>query len=322
MHPPALAVFSPSSSTVPFPRRRSRSLAELEYRFESVQLGPGWVRDVDGQAGTPEERADELSTLALLAHAPMLMASTGGFLCNQILPHLQYGLLNELRPTICGFSDVSTLLLALYAKTSCRCLHGPAVLPTYGAAGGVDPYTHASLIDVLRNPNSPISLHAPLFTATQLARWDVDDDEPLSRDRSEGWKHIHKGQSVGPAIVSNLEVLEGMLGTPYLPSFDGAVLIIEEAEGPIERTFRRLEHLAHAGLLKRIAALVFGRLPKECDPERRRYSILHEIGARHKIPVLADFDVGHTDPKVTIQIGSIVRLDTESGEFILNYCAQ
>lgn len=313
----SLAVFSPSSSSVRFPKRRARALAEVMTQFSTVHLGAGWERNVDGQAGTASQRAQELTELAMLPEKPILMASTGGLLCNEILRYIEFEVLDELAPTVCGFSDASTLLLALHAKTSIRCLHGPAVLPNYGEFGGVDPYTHENFLHVVNSLDFPLILRPPPSVATKLADWDTCDTVREPRKPSGGWKTICPGASEGPAIVSNLEVLEGLMATPYLPSLDGSILIIEEAEGPIERTFRRLEHLEQAGQLKRLAALVFGRLPCGIDPEGRRQEVLRQIGIRHGIPVLADFDVGHTEPKVTIPLGAIARLDVDAGSLIL-----
>jgi muramoyltetrapeptide carboxypeptidase len=314
---PAVAVFSPSSSTVPFPRRRARALAELKYRFSEVYVGACWDINVRGQAGTAEQRAAEVTALATMPERPMLMASTGGLSCNEILQHLDFGLLNELQPVVCGFSDTSTLLLALHAKTGVRCLHGPAVLPCYGEFGGIDPYTHEHLLRAVSGPQSPLVLQPPAVVATRVADWDRSDDQREARMPSGGWKSICPGVAEGPAIVANLEVLEGLLATPYLPPLGGSVLIVEEAAGPIERTFRRLEHLAQAKQLAGLSALVFGRLPDGCDPEDRRYEVLRQIGGRYGFPVLADFDIGHTEPKVTVPLGAIVRLDSDGGSLVV-----
>ncbi len=317
MFPYAAAVFSPSSSTVPFPVRRARALGELERLFTTVHVGPGWDRSVNGQAGSPLQRSEELVELAALPDNPLLIASTGGYSCNEILPHLNYGLLNELRPTICGFSDVSTLLLALHANTGVRCLHGPTVLASYGQFGGVDEYTHGRLLDSITD-GQPILLHPPEWLVIEPSRWDDGDDAPSRKTPSGGWMPVHGGIAEGPAIVANLEVFEGLLATPYLPPLHGAVLILEAADGPVERIVRQLEHLDQTGELKRVSALVFGRLPWNIDPDQRLHEVLAALGRRHGMPVLADFDVGHTDPKITIPLGGLVRVDAGAATLALN----
>ncbi len=133
------AVLSPSSSPRRFPRRQARALAELRRHFTTVHLGSGWGRDIAGEAGTPQERAQELMELARMPSRPLLIASTGGYSCNELLPFLDYDELARLRANICGFSDVSTILLAILARSDLISFHGPTVLPTYGEAGGIDP---------------------------------------------------------------------------------------------------------------------------------------------------------------------------------------
>ena len=55
----------------------------------------------------------------------MIITCIGGFNVNQILPYLDYDLIKENPKLLCGYSDITALLNAIYAKTGLVTYHGP-----------------------------------------------------------------------------------------------------------------------------------------------------------------------------------------------------
>lgn len=53
------------------------------------------------------------------------MTSIGGYNCNQLLPHIDYDLIKNNPKKLCGFSDITALLNAIYAKTGIITYYGP-----------------------------------------------------------------------------------------------------------------------------------------------------------------------------------------------------
>lgn len=54
-----------------------------------------------------------------------IIAAIGGFSSNQILEYIDYSLISNNPKIFCGYSDISALLNAIYAKTGLITYHGP-----------------------------------------------------------------------------------------------------------------------------------------------------------------------------------------------------
>src|SRR3546814_7258011 len=70
---------------------------------------------------------------------------------------------------------------------------------------------------------------------------------------------FRSGKAVGRLLGGNLTVLAALVGTPYLPDFDGAILFLEDVDEAEHRIDRMLTQLALSGVLRRVAGVVFGQ---------------------------------------------------------------
>ena len=66
-------------------------------------------------------------------------------------------------------------------------------------------------------------------------------------------------------IGGNLTILTSILGSPYVPDMDGAILFCEDVHEEPYRIDRMLTQLKLAGVLGRIKGFVFGSC-SECAP--------------------------------------------------------
>ena len=69
---------------------------------------------------------------------------------------------------------------------------------------------------------------------------------------------ILPGKARGPLLGGNLTVLTTMVGSPYLPAWDGAIFFCEDVGENYYRIDRMLTQLKLAGVLSKIAGFVFG----------------------------------------------------------------
>src|SRR3546814_17493081 len=70
-------------------------------------------------------------------------------------------------------------------------------------------------------------------------------DDRLVQTRWRTWT-IRPGQAPGRLLGGNLTVLAGLVGTPYLPAFDGAILFLKDTDAAPYRLDRMLPQLAPA----------------------------------------------------------------------------
>ena len=81
-----------------------------------------------------------------------------------------------------------------------------------------------------------------------------------------------------------------------------------------------LAQLFHAGILKNLSGLVFGKFT-DCvpsDPTKPYLTvdqILQEVPAKVKCPVIANFQYGHIAKKLTVPLGLKGRIETTRGRF-------
>ena len=131
--PTTIGVFSassPISATVPVRYERGRHF--LEEKGYTVQNGLLYGKQDGYRSGSIQDRAREFNELLYQEDIAILMASIGGMNTNSILPYLDYEYLKQHPKIIVGYSDITALLLAIYAKTGLVTFYGPALAASFG----------------------------------------------------------------------------------------------------------------------------------------------------------------------------------------------
>jgi muramoyltetrapeptide carboxypeptidase len=139
-----------------------------------------------------------------------------------------------------GFSDITALHMAIAARGGFPTIHAP------NAGRGWGPLSLETV--------PPPGLSTPLCPSTKAPG--------RERDRPFGTASIETlrpGRATGRLIGGNLTVVSTLMGTPFLPSFDGAILFLEDVEEAVYRIDRMLTQLAIGGQLRRVAGVVFGQ---------------------------------------------------------------
>jgi muramoyltetrapeptide carboxypeptidase LdcA involved in peptidoglycan recycling len=109
-----------------------------------------------------------------------------------------------------------------------------------------------------------------------------------------------------------------LAGTPYWPDLQGAIFFWEEARQSVALVDSHVTQLKQMGVFDHIAGMVIGR-PLHCEASVgvEFAQLVDEQMGSMPFPVLADVDLGHTDPMVTLPIGGRARLVVEGADFAL-----
>jgi len=102
-------------------------------------------------------------------------------------------------------------------------------------------------------------------------------------------------------------VLVGMIGTPWEPQCDGRILFLEETGEKAYRSDRMLTQLQQAGILDRVAGVVFGAIRPANGNERESELIrefIDELSTRTRCPVLFGIEAGHGSENFALPIGA------------------
>jgi muramoyltetrapeptide carboxypeptidase len=249
-------------------------------------------------AGTDEQRAADVNAMFADPGVQGIVAVTGGSGGGRILPLLDYERIRRQPKALCGFSDLTSLLNAVQARTGLVTFHAPMGASDWNEFS-VQSF-RAALIDA-----QPVTLRNPPLATDTLA------------PREGRFTTLRGGRARGPLVGGNLAVLTAMAGSPYWPSFDGAILCLEEVNEYIYRVDRMLSTLKLAGALDRLAGVVLGAFTN-CRPGDGYGTLtLDEVFDDYfqplKVPVYAGASFGHIRRKFTLPIGLPVELDADAG---------
>lgn len=310
-----IAVFSPSSPiTATVPSRYLRGKAYLEARGFRVVEGCLTGKQDGYRSGSIRERAEEFNRLLRDPEVRCIMSAIGGYNSNSLLPYIDYDALRADPKIIVGYSDVTALLLGVYARTGITTYYGPAMAASFGEFPPFvdETYRYFSHI-LLESAVFPHLLPTPALWTEEFLDWAGQDR------RKNGVANrlvtVQGGCAVGRLIGGNLNTLDGIWGTSYMPEIQkGDILLIEDCMKSAAEVERSFAHLKLSGVFERIGGLILGK-HEQFDHQgtgRRPYEILQEVMGQVDFPVLAEFDCCHTHPMLTMPIGAIVSLDADA----------
>ena len=251
-------------------------------------------KNVFGQHGyfsaSDEERASEFMELISDNEVQGIFFIRGGWGCARILDLLDYDVIAQNAKVIMGFSDITALLNAITHKTGLVTFHGPGGNSTWNE------YSVNYIKQLLHEGEKVV------FQNTKADRTIIS---------------YSPGTSEGIFYGGNLSVLCGMVGSNYLPDWNGKVLFLEDVGEEPYRIDRMLTQLKLAGVFDQISGLVLGNFRK-CTPEEPERSFtLEEVFEQHfskaNIPVFYGAQIGHVRNKFTVPVGVKVCMDTDRG---------
>ena len=216
---------------------------------------------------------------ALDSNSRYLLSARGGYGASELLSRLDWdALTKEVPRVLIGFSDISALQSALYARLKWPSLHAP--MPGSSLwQGGEDV---RALLDLLRSDRP------------WTGRIDV---APVSR--------TPELKCQGRLFGGCLSVLSNLVGTPNLPSdLSGHILFFEDTGESAPRLLRYWRQWLDSGLLKGVSAVVFGRFTEMGSMTEADSWAVTELAARTPCPVFSSRDFGHVTPNLPLAIGA------------------
>ncbi len=244
-------------------------------------------RRQDYLAGRDSRRIEELHELFSNPRVKAIWAARGGYGCARMLANIDYQLIKQNPKILIGFSDLTLLLNSIQSKTGVVTFHGP-VLST-----------------IMRDGSAALKNCLTALSQPRLADFKI-----------KGLEVLRPGQAAGQLVGGNLTSLVSLLATPYEPSWQEALLLLEDINEPSYKIDRMLTQLKLAGRLDQIGGVILGEFLDNAlnslgDIELIWQRVL-ELTADN-IPVWANFPVGHGPKNLTLPIGSRVLMDSYSG---------
>ena len=254
-------------------------------------------------AGTDQQRADDLNAMFADTDIDAIFCVRGGYGSGRLLRYLDYDMIAANPKVIMGYSDITSILNAIYLRTGLVTFHGPI------AGGNFSNYTYEQYKKVLIEP-------------TQIARIG-EPPEFETRPGVVDWKNrlttIVSGVAEGHLVGGNLSLMVTLLGTPFEPQFEGAILFLEDVDEPPYSVDRMLTHLWMAGKLEQVAGIVLGKFTDD-GYDSNTFSMEEVLRDRLEplgIPTLRGAMIGHIEDKTVVPLGVRARLDADAGSLTL-----
>ncbi len=239
-----------------------------------------------------------------------ILTIIGGFNANQLLRYLNWDTIQQNPKVFCGYSDITALSNAILAKTGLVTYSGPHA-STFAQEKGFE-YTREYFQKCVMQEKS--------FPIHPSKEWMDDpwwkDPTNVNPVPNEGWLSINEGRARGRILGGNVCTLNLLQGTEFFPKIKNSILFIEDDDMSNDVTFDRdLQSLIHQSGFEKVRGLVIGRFQKKSEiTNEKLIQIIRTKKELENIPVIANLDFGHTDPKITFPVGGACNLDVNANK--------
>ncbi len=279
-----IGVVSPAST--PKPDRLKAGIDYLTKKGYNIVTGSHVEKKTGYLAGSDRQRVTDLNEMISNPAIDAIICSRGGYGCARIVSDLDYDAIAQNPKPLVGYSDITTLNLALFARCHIVSYSGPMVAVEMGK--GIHPFTEKWFWKVLNEPY-PHTL------------------------KSDSGRVMQSGKAHGRLLGGCLALINHALHTPFCPDFAGAILFFEDIGEDLYRIDRYMAQLKNAGILDSIAGLLLGDFI-DCQDSENTF-VVQDIIERYTkdlhIPILTNFPYGHGDVKFTLPVGAMVELDAD-----------
>lgn len=271
---------------IPWSREYKNIIAHMEQEGFRVVQADNLYKDTWGYLASDQERAADLNQLAADKAVDYILFG-GGEGSPELLPFLRFDLFKENPKRVCSYSDGTTLLNAIWAKTG---------LETYY---GQDPTLFTGWTDYNKRH----------FVGHILS------DGMAEHEKNSPWLSLSPGVGEGVLCGGYTMNFALLLGTDYFPVdlTEPHLLFLEDHKmfGDEAHVSSLLACIEQSPFMKTVTGLLFGHFAGHPCPAL--YARLKLLGQRHRIPVVYCDDFGHGENHAILPIGRPARLDADTG---------
>ena len=231
-------------------------------------------------SGTAAERAEALMNFYKDEEIRAIFDISGGDIANEILPYLDFEVIARTDKQFWGYSDLTTIINAIYAKTGkASVLY--QVKNLIWDESGMQLENYAS--SVLENEKR---LFSPTFIFAQ------------------------KKKMQGVVVGGNVRCLLKLAGTPYWPDMNNKILLLESLGGEVPQMVTYLNQLKQMGVFEQINGILLGTFTtmekNQCYPD---IVTLVKTYVGEGMPIAVTKEIGHGKDSKAMIIGEYISLE-------------
>lgn len=259
-------------------------IKRLESTLVEIGLEPvfsKYIYEKDGVfSGTTKERAEALLDMYKDDEIRGIFDISGGDVANGILPYLDYDVISKSDKMFWGYSDLTTIINALYTKANKK-----SVL--YQIRNLI--YDHRE--EQIKNFKNTVLLN-------KNALFELE------------YKFVQGSKMQGIVIGGNIRCFLKLAGTEYMPNFDDKILLLESYGGSVAQMDTYLNQLQQLGAFDKINGVLLGTFT-QMEAENivpTMESIMKEF-VRSDMPIAVTKNIGHGIDSKGIIIGQEIFLE-------------
>jgi len=292
-----IGVIAPSS-----PINNSEKINNAVKYFEtqgySVLLGKSVFSERGYLAGDDELRLNDFHSMFANKEVKAIICLRGGYGAIRFIDKINFKLIRSNPKIFVGFSDITTLQLAILEKAKLITFAGPMISTYFG-------------LD--ENENFIEEQFWDMITSNKKKRRVVNPN-------SEKYFVLNKGRAEGRLIGGNLTSLIALSGSGFLPSFDNSILLLEEISEPPYKIDRMFNMLRRQNIIKKAKGIILGRFIDcyEQDSDKKTLTlneVILDYFANIRKPVIYNVNHGHVNNNITLPIGARCKINTTKGFF-------
>lgn len=206
---------------------------------------------------------------------------SGGDIANEVLDYLDYEVIKEKNKPFFGYSDLTTVINALYSQT------------------GRNSYLYQ-----IRNLIGSHSERQKDLVAKSLLQDELDLFEF-------SYSFIQGDELEGIVVGGNIRCLLKLAGTQFMPDFTNKVLFLESLSGGVARMVTFLNQYKQMGVFDKISGIILGtftQMEEEQLSPTIEELVIKVLGGR-KIPIVKTREIGHGQDSKAIIIGRAIKLN-------------
>ncbi|MCD2253886.1 S66 peptidase family protein [Listeria marthii] len=233
-------------------------------------------------SGSPKERAAELMNLYQNPEVKAIFDISGGDAANQVLPYLDFDIIRNARKSFVGYSDLTVILNAIYAKTG-------------------QPGFNYQLLHLVGKDSD---LQQSQFRSTFFENRISINGEQLNDFE---WR-------AGEVIGGNIRCFLKLAGTEYMPDCTNKVILLESLGGKEARIASYVAQLEQLGVFSSCMGIIMGQHSEaeESGEYDRIGRLYQQIGREHKVPIFRTNEIGHGRDAKPCCIGEKVNISRET----------
>ncbi len=292
-----IGVIAPSSAA----RRKyvEKGIEYLTDRGYRVKVAPNLSRRKFYLAGEDSKRVEYLEEFILDPKVDGIICVRGGYGLLRILDSIDFGRLTQIPPKVLvGYSDITALQMAMLTKLGWVSYTGPMVASEMGQ--DIDLYTEEWLWKVISAHPYPLTLLNPEEESIQVVR---------------------PGRAEGPLLAGCLSLITPLLGTEFAPSFENAILVVEDIGEKTYHIDKQFQMLRLHKVFEQISGLILGNFvncfPKNPVRSFTMQDLIDDVLDRYNFPILSNFAYGHIRRRLTLPIGTHAVLSTDPLKLVI-----